>query len=130
MDQEKDILGLILSKEDKDKRIKKEYNRLRSLYRKMPKDTMKVVESLIRNAAFMAITLHDLQEHINLHGCVSEYQNGENQWGTKKAPEVDIHIAMTKNHNATMKQLADLLPKHTPPPGDDGFDAFVSERDD
>ena len=129
MDQEKDILGLILSKEDKDKRIKKEYNRLRSLYRKMPKDTMKVVESLIRNAAFMAITLHDLQEHINYHGVTDTYKNGEHQFGTKKSPEVEIHMSMTKNHNATMKQLADLLPKPTHKPEDDGFDLFVASRE-
>ena len=130
MDQEKDLLELISSKEDKDRRIKKEINRLRSLYKKMPKDTMKVVESLIRNAAFMAITLYDLQEHINYHGVTDTYKNGEHQFGTKKSPEVEIHMSMTKNHNATMKQLADLLPKQLPKVGDDGFDNFVSERDD
>jgi predicted transcriptional regulator len=130
MDTEKDLVAMTLDKEEKDKRIKKEFNRLRSLYKKMPKDTMKVVEALLRNAAFMAVTLHDLQEHINLHGTTDQYKNGEHQWGYKKSPQVEIHIAMTKNHNATMKQLADLLPKHTPKPGDDGFDAFVSERDD
>ena len=130
MDTEKSLTELTLDKQEKDKRIKKEFNRLKSLYKKMPKDTMTVVESLLRNAAFMAVTLHDLQEHINLHGTTDRYQNGENQWGYKKSPQVEIHIAMTKNHNATMKQLADLLPKQLPKPDDDNFDAFVSERDD
>lgn len=115
-----------LTKED---RIKAEIRRLNSLFSKMPKDTKKVVKSLIENAAFMAVTLADLQAHVNKHGCISEYQNGENQWGTKKSPEVEIHIAMTKNHNATMKQLADLLPKQTPKQeDDDGFDDFVNDR--
>lgn len=112
----------------KEQRIKSEIRRLNSLFREMPKDTKKVVKSLIENAAFMAVTLADLQEHINLNGVTDEYQNGENQWGTKKSPEVEIHIAMTKNHNSTMKHLADLLPKYTPKPKDDGFDDFVNER--
>ncbi len=128
MDAEKDLLELTFEKKDKDKRIRKEFNRLKSLYNKMPRDTMKVVESLLKNAAFMAVTLHDLQEHINLNGVTDKYKNGEHQWGTKKSPEVEIHIAMTKNHNATMKQLADLLPKYEPKPKDDGFDDFVNER--
>lgn len=112
----------------KEQRIRAEVRRLNSLFSKMDKNTKKVVESLIKNAAFMAITLTDLQEHINLNGVTDKYQNGENQWGTKKSPEVEIHIAMTKNHNATMKQLADLLPKRTPKPEDDGFDDFVNEK--
>ncbi len=128
--EEKDLLELKLEKEDKDKRIKKEINRLKSLFKKMPKDTIKVVESLIKNAAFMAVTLNDLQEHINLHGTTDKYQNGEYQWGYKKSPSVEIHISMTKNHTAVMKQLADLLPKYQKPPEDDGFNAFVARRDD
>lgn len=114
----------------KDKRIKSEIRRLKKLFKDVPPDAKKVIMPLIENAAFMAITLADLQEHINKYGVVSEYQNGKNQWGTKKSPEVEIHIAMTKNHNATIKQLVDLLSKYNIKPEDDGFDAFVSERDD
>ena len=117
------------TKKTKEQRIKAEVRRLNSLFSKMDKDTKKVVKSLIENAAFMAVTLEDLQEHINKNGVISEYQNGENQWGTKKSPEVEIHIAMTKNHNATMKQLADLLPKKPiKQEDDDGFDDFVNGR--
>lgn len=116
-----------LSKED---RIKAEIRRLSSLFKNLGKDTKKVVKSLIENAAFMSITLEDLQNHINKNGVTCEYQNGENQWGTKKSPEVEIHIAMTKNHSAVMKQLADLLPKEPPKSKDDGFDDFVNGRDD
>lgn len=68
------------------------------------------VISLIQNAAFMSITLEELQDTINENGCISEYQNGENQFGTKKSPEIDIHIAMTRNHAAIIKQLSDLVP--------------------
>lgn len=112
----------------KEQRIKTEVRRLNSLFSKMNKSTKKVVKSLIENAAFMTVTLEDLQDHINEHGVTDKYQNGENQWGIKKSPEVEIHIAMTKNHNATMKQLADLLPKGAPKQEEDGFDEFVNSR--
>lgn len=95
----------------KQERIKAEIRRLNSLFKDMSKDTKKLVRSLIENAAFMAVTLEDLQNHINTHGVVSDYQNGEHQWGTKKSPEVEVHISMTKNHSAVMRQLTDLLPK-------------------
>lgn len=32
----------------------------------------------------MSITLENLQKTINENSVISEYQNGENQWGTKK----------------------------------------------
>ncbi len=60
---------------------------------------------------FMSITLADLQKKINEEGVVSEYQNGENQFGTKKSPEVEIYNIMIKNYMTAIKQLTDLLSK-------------------
>jgi hypothetical protein len=91
-------------------RIDKEMKRLRKLLKDIPKDTMGSVSSILKNAAFMSITLDDLQDAMNRNGVISEYQNGENQWGTKKSPEVEIYNTMIKNHMTIMKQLVDLLP--------------------
>ena len=96
-----------LSKED---RIKREYNRLRRIFKDIGEGKFKTVESLIRNAAFMAVSLDELQEQINAEGYVVEYQNGANQSGTKQSDAVKTHIAMTKNHAAIIKQLCDLVP--------------------
>lgn len=113
----------------KDERIKREITRLNGIFRNLSKDAKKVAKSLVENAAFMTITLADLQEYINEHGVVSEYQNGENQWGTKKSPEVEIYNTMIKNHSTVMKQLADLLPKQiSVKQDDDGFDEFVNSK--
>ena len=117
-----------LVKKIKDARIKKEMSKLRRLFRDMEKSTMDTVSSLIKNAAFMAVTLDDLQETINLEGAISTYQNGENQSGTKKSPEVEIYNTMIKNHMAIMKQLSDLLPKGNALGVGDGFEAFVGSK--
>ena len=120
---------LKLIKIEKDARIKKEMLKLRRLFKDMEKSTMDTVLSLIKNAAFMSVTLEDLQETINLEGAIAKYQNGENQWGTKKSPEVDIYNTMIKNHMAIIRQLSDLLPKAANVAGVGGdFEEFVGSK--
>ena len=60
----------------KDQKIKKEISRLKRVFRDLDKNKLQTVESLIRNAAFMAVSLEDLQEIINEEGYTVEYQNG------------------------------------------------------
>lgn len=94
----------------KDAKVRKEVARLKKVFKDLDKNMLSTVISLIQNAAFMSVSLEELQETINENGYISEYQNGENQFGTKKSPEVEIHIAMTRNHAAIIKQLSDLVP--------------------
>lgn len=94
----------------KDEKIKKEVRRLKKIFADLDKNKLQTVQNLIENAAFMSVTLEELQEKINAEGCTCEYQNGANQYGTKKSPEVEIHLAMTKNYTAVIKQLVDLVP--------------------
>lgn len=121
---------LLLAKQE---RIKGEVRRLSRIFSKVDKKAKSAVKSLIENAAFMAVTLADLQEDINRNGVVSEYQNGEHQWGTKKSPEVEIYNTMVKNHASIIKQLTDLLPAGTPQPGserEDELDRHIKRRPD
>ena len=94
----------------KDQRIKREIARLKRVFRDLDKNKLQTVESLIKNAAFMAVSLEELQEIINAEGYTVEYQNGENQKGTKQSDAVKTHIAMTKNHASIIKQLTYLVP--------------------
>ena len=94
----------------KESRIKRERTKLRKLLQDVDPDRLKAADKLIGNVAFMAVTLEDLQDHINEHGCVSEYQNGENQWGTKRSPEADMYASLMQRYLPAMKQLMDLLP--------------------
>ena len=112
----------------KDERIQEELKKINGIFTKIDNKTKKAIKSLIENAAFMAVTLDDLQEHINTNGTTSEYQNGENQWGTKKSPEVEIYTSMIEKYMKSIRQLTDLLPKQEQVPVDDGFDRFVNKR--
>jgi len=111
----------------KQQEIKKEITKLNRLFKDIEPKVKKSVASIIENVAFMAITLRELQNEINKNGGVTEYQNGENQFGTKKSPEIDIYNTMIKNYISAMKSLTDLLPKRVTIP-DDGFNEFVNSK--
>ncbi len=113
--------------EERERRIKQEKDKLKRQFSKIDKKKKALVQRLIENAAFMAVTLEDLQQEINEKGCISEYKNGENQYGTKKAPEVEIYNTMVKNYAAVIRQLTDLLPEGGEVI-DDGFDKFIGSR--
>jgi len=94
----------------KEQKIKREASRLKRVFRDLDKNKLQTVASLIQNAAFMAVSLEELQKIINEEGYTVEYQNGANQSGTKQSEAVKTHIAMTKNHASIIKQLCELVP--------------------
>lgn len=121
-----------ISKEElevlKKDRIKKEIKRISTSFSALNTKTKNTVKSLIENAAFMSITLQDLQNKINRDGVTENYKNGANQFGVKKSAEVEVYNAMIKNYSSVIKQITDLVPKEVPKTPDDGFDAFVASR--
>lgn len=114
---------------EKDLETKKEIKKINILFKDLDKNIKKTVESLIQNAAYMAVTLRELQDTLNQNGLISEYQNGENQWGTKKSPEIEIYNTMVKNYISAMKALNDFLPKDKiKNMDDDDFELFVNSK--
>lgn len=94
----------------KEELIEKEKRRLKSIFKDLEEGKRKLVTPLIEKAAFMSIELDALQEKIEVDGWTSEYQNGQNQWGTKKSPEAETYLGLSKNYAAVIKQLTDLVP--------------------
>jgi hypothetical protein len=98
------------TEETKSEKIQKVAKKIKRIFKDLDENKKKLVDPLVEKAAFMSVTLDELQETINDEGCVSEYKNGENQFGTKKSPEVEIYLNMSKNYAAIIKQLTDLVP--------------------
>lgn len=94
----------------KEEKTKKEKTRLRGIFKELDENKKKLVTPLIEKAAFMSVELDILQEQIEQEGWTSEYKNGENQYGTKKSPEAETYIALSKNYAAVIKQLTELVP--------------------
>ncbi len=116
---------------EKDERISHEIKALRSLYSKIPKNKKKLADGLIQNAAFMKAELFDLQIYIKENGYTEEYQNGKNQWGTKRSPQAEQYNTMVKNYTAIIGKLNDLIPKDKTSTNDidDGFDDFINDKE-
>ena len=99
-----------MAKASKETRIRKEKKRLAGIFKDLEENKLKTCAALIDRAAFITVSLEDLEEQLNETGWVESYQNGENQSGMKKAAAADVHISLTKNLNAIIKQLLDLVP--------------------
>lgn len=96
-----------------DTRLKRARKKLENCLSELDEKRRDIAQNLIENAAFMAVTLEDLSDKIAEDGTTSKYQNGENQWGTKKSPEVDVYNTMIKNYTTIIRTLCDLLPEGT-----------------
>lgn len=105
---------------------KKDLGRFADTYNAAAKEQQSLCLQLITNAVFMEEQLTKLQAAIRENGVVAEYKNGENQYGTRKSPEVDVYNSMIKNYTSVIKQINDLLPDA--PPADDELTRFLKER--
>lgn len=118
-----------MDKLDKEKAIKKEINRLKKIFSKIDEDKKELSERLIKQLAFMSITLFELQETVNTDGAVELFEQGSQRM-LREHPAVKSYNSMIKNYNSTIKQLIDLLPKAEQKIVTDGFDMFVNGRHD
>lgn len=108
-----------------DDAIKAEYERLLAVYKKAPKGKLSLARKLISRAAFLAVTIDNLEKEITRNGYEEEYQNGANQSGMKKSVAADLHVSYTKNLLAMMKQLNDMFDvQSVPPVRGDAFERF------
>lgn len=117
----------------KDKRISNEEKRLRKSYKDIPKKLMTVADGLIRRAAYMLVTLEDYETDLDAKGYVEMFSQSPNTPAyERERPVARLYNTMNKNYQSLIKQLAELLPKEPDKPkaADDGFDKFVSDRDD
>ena len=95
----------------KEKRIKAEYSRMKKMFAAMPENELNFCDPLLQNAAFMCVTLQDLQAAINENGVTDEYRNGANQSGTKASADLQAYNSLAKVYNALMDKLSAKLPK-------------------
>lgn len=99
-----------MAKATKDTRIKREKKRLQEIFKDLEPNKLSTCQALIDRAAFITISLQDIEVQLNEIGWTEYYQNGESQSGRKKSAAADVHISLTKNLNAIVKQLLELVP--------------------
>lgn len=116
----------------KEERITDEKNRLSKIYEDIDDRKKATVQGLIQRAAYMRVSLEDMEKDIDLNGFTEPFSQSENQAPyDRKRPIADLYNTMNASYQKAINQLTNLLPKEEKPPEqDDGFDGFVNGRDD
>ena len=98
----------------REERIECERSKLTKQFSGIDARRKKIVEKTIDKCAYLSVVHEDLRESMASKGSeayISTYQNGENQWGTKKSPEIEVFNQVFSNYLKGIKQLTDLLPE-------------------
>jgi hypothetical protein len=106
-----------------DERVRAEYARLMTLFKAAPKEKLALARKLISRAAFLSVTIDDIERDISENGYEQEYQNGENQRGMKKSAAAELHVTYSKNLLSFTKQLNEMLDTSAAN-GGDAFENF------
>lgn len=90
-------------------RLKKEQRRILKLYKSLQKDRLEIVKKLAERAAYMLVSLEDMEHQISEDGLIVTMDQGK--YTIERAhPLLQQYNSMVKNYNATIKQLGESLP--------------------
>lgn len=96
----------------KEQRIRTEYNRIKKSYKALSKESMNVVEGLIKRAAFMRISLEDMEEDLMENGSVEMFSQSDNQIPyERERPVARLYNTMNGNYQKIIRELSSHLPK-------------------
>lgn len=96
-----------MAKEDE---IKKELAKLKKIFSHIPESKMALVEKLIQNAAYMSITLDELQATVNKEGATLTSKNGNGFDIIQEHPANKAYTALIAKYSSVISQLQSLLP--------------------
>ena len=90
-------------------RQKKEQNRIKKIYKNLPKERLEIAKKLIERAAYMLVSLEEMEAKISEDGLVVTMPQGSYEI-ERAHPLLQPYNAMVKNYNATIKQLNEMSP--------------------
>lgn len=115
----------------REQKITKEVRRLNTIYKDVQKQNKSIIEGLIQRAAYMRITLEEMEKDLSDNGYVEMFSQSEKADPyERERPVARLYNTMNKNYQSIIKQLSDLVPKPETRVKDDGFDGFINDRDD
>lgn len=113
-----------------DTRIKNEIKSLKKVFNDIPDEKHAVADKLIQRAAFMAITLENLEDDIKKNGATYEFENGKQRMIIEN-PSQKSYNTMINRYTTLYDKLVGMLPKTDDEviEKDDGFANFVGDRE-
>ena len=99
------------TKRNDDARVRKEFNRLKKIFKNMPPNQFVVVQGLIVQAARLRVSLDDLWTDIEENGRTEMFsQSADVGPYQRERPAAKQFATLDKNYQTIMKQLTDLCP--------------------
>lgn len=113
---------------EKEKRIKKEMQKLKKLYKELSKEKMTKISELIYRASFLLVMIQDMeQEIIQYENFVTTTINAS-QTFIKTNPLLKDYRDTIKTYQSVLKQLEDLTKDETlEAPGKDELDEWLNK---
>lgn len=100
-----------MAKISKDLRIKREFNRLKKIYKDLSENELASIDGLLRRAAYMRITLEDYEADLDENGYVEMFtQSVQTPPYERERPVARLYNSMNRNYQTIMRQLVDALP--------------------
>lgn len=97
---------------DFSKRKTQAKNKIAKICKNLPKDRAETAKKLAERAAYMLVSLEDMEEKIETDGLLTTMQQGD--YTIERAhPLLTPYNAMVKNFNSTIKQLTELSPDNS-----------------
>lgn len=114
-----------MNNDEFEKLKKKEEKRLEKVFSELEDGRKAATQGLIQRAAFMRVSLVDLEADLQENGFTELFSQGDQEPYQRERPSARIYATMNSNYQKIIKQLTDLLPKEAPRPkvGDD-FEDF------
>lgn len=91
-------------------RIKRETERLQKIFADLDENKKDLIQPLIERAAFIRISMEDLEEELLETGWTETYKNGKDQEGVKKSAAAASYVKLVTDLNAIVRQLLDIVP--------------------
>lgn len=95
--------------DDRQKRINKEINRLKKIYKTIPSDKKELIKELINRASFLLILSQDMEKEIKEVNEFVVITTNSYQEFTKPNPLFKEYRDTVKSYQTIIKQLNDLV---------------------
>lgn len=115
----------LIKKLEREKKIKAEINKVKKLFKDLPKEKAKVLEGLTNEVAFMKVSLEETREDLIANGLTEVFEQGS-QCFDRERPAVKIYTNLIQKYSAVMKQLIDLMPVEVKEEAKDELMEFIS----
>ena len=88
-----------------------EERRLARIFKDIDEKRKATTRGLINRAAFMRVSLEDLEEDLNKNGFTEWFSQGDQEPYQRERPAAKIYNTMNVSYQKIVRQLTDLLPK-------------------